>query len=189
MRWPRCFKHCAPPRTLLSTSLSAALVVAFFVGLFVFALGTLIVRYADHIPSLLSRNRSKTQHESQTLDVRALQVLGLHEPEAIVAKASTLIAVPVALRTVEIPDVAALEDDHELVVRDAFIDEPEIQITWTREVLASSEPVELANRIDMLERLAVLGTAWARQVLTLAREQEHDPRPIAVIASALESTA
>jgi hypothetical protein len=46
---------------------------------------------------------------------------------------------------------------------------------WAQTLAGVDEPVDAPIRIDMIERLALLGEPWCAQILERAREQDTDP--------------
>ncbi|MHB8463082.1 MAG: hypothetical protein ACYDA1_10585, partial [Vulcanimicrobiaceae bacterium] len=160
---------------LSSNSLTLALVVAFSVGLLVFIVGTLLVRYADVLSSRIPQKTSSYQDTVVPADTNALAILGLNEPPAAapaLAPTPTLIPASTELRTIDIPQIVEIDER-----------------PWTYEVVGSSVEVELEEKLDMIERLIVLNSAWSQSVLELARAQEDDPRIISLLAAIPGNTA
>ncbi len=112
-RSPRCSKHCAAPRTLLSSNPALGIFAALFLlGALFFAAGTWLARRERVAP----------------------------------------VSLPVA------------------------------PITWTQAVANSDETFAPQLRLDMIERLAMVGQEWCVEVLQRARIEETDP----AIADAIE---
>jgi hypothetical protein len=53
--------------------------------------------------------------------------------------------------------------------------------------LPDDAPLDVASRIDMVERLAIVGQPWCVDVLTTAAREEDDPRVSEAIAVALRT--
>lgn len=70
--------------------------------------------------------------------------------------------------------------------------EPPIQgvHSWTRGVIDSPEELDIATRLDMIERLALLGEPWGHALLLSARSHDADKTVRAAAKAALsrEST-
>lgn len=47
-------------------------------------------------------------------------------------------------------------------------------VTWTRAIVDNDERVDAATRLDMIERLAIVGEPWCVTVLNDALAQERD---------------
>lgn len=47
-------------------------------------------------------------------------------------------------------------------------------LTWTHAVLESETPVDAPTRLDVIERLAMVGAPWCVAALESARAQERD---------------
>lgn len=57
----------------------------------------------------------------------------------------------------------------------ALLDAPSLPVlAWTREITGDDEAVEADVRIDMLERLAMVGEPWCAALLARAAEEERD---------------
>jgi hypothetical protein len=59
-------------------------------------------------------------------------------------------------------------------------------VLWTQAVApAGASTLDLAMRVDMIERLALLGEPWCVEILKQAAREERDPRIVATLASVL----
>ncbi len=173
MRLPRCCKRCAPQRTLSSSSLTLALVVAFSAGLLVFIVGTLLVRYADVLSSWMPGNVAPDKPTTESVDPRAMEILGLEVSAAAPPpRTPTLVPASSELRVIDIPDVAHAMD-----------------LPWTHDIVGGTVDVGFDERLDMIERLVVLDSPWSRSVLERARVQEDDARIISALAMKPGNTA
>jgi hypothetical protein len=59
------------------------------------------------------------------------------------------------------------------------------RITWPVLVDDTLSAVDLDQRIEMISRLAIVRSAWARDVLVRAQREETDPRAKAALEQAL----
>lgn len=63
------------------------------------------------------------------------------------------------------------------------------KITWPLMVDESLTGAGLDERIEMIERLGLVRSAWACGVLEAAQREESDPRAIGAVEKALSETA
>jgi hypothetical protein len=59
-------------------------------------------------------------------------------------------------------------------------------LQWTQALgVPAGEPLDVAARLDMVERLALVGQPWCADLLRAAAREERDPAMRAAIAAAL----
>ena len=64
---------------------------------------------------------------------------------------------------------------------------PSLGITWTRSVIGDDKMLDVASRVEIVERLELIGQAWCADALEAALGEEHDVRVRTAVERALRA--
>jgi hypothetical protein len=71
------------------------------------------------------------------------------------------------------------------ILRSVREEEQGVYVTWPRLVDDALANADRGLRLDMIERLSLIGSNWSRDVLARAKAEERDPAILSAIESAL----